>query len=50
MLELGIKKQRYDVKTKANHMVKHDGGVSSVSFSNDGSMLATGDWANNNDI
>ena len=36
----------YDVKTKAKiHEFKHDGRIS-VAFSNDGSMLATGDDAN----
>ena len=36
----------YDVKTKAKiHEFKHDGSVYSVAFSNDGSMLATGDVA-----
>ena len=41
----------YDVKTKAKiHEFKHDGSVNSVAFSNDGSMLATGDLKQNNDI
>ena len=36
----------YDVKTKAKiHEFKHDNYVSSVAFSNDDSMLATGDDA-----
>ena len=52
-LQLGIGQTTtiYDVKTKAKiHEFKHDGGVLSVAFSNDGSMLATGDYANKTTI
>ena len=46
-----LKTTIYDVKTKAKiHEFKHDRGVNSVAFSNDGSMLATGDAANKTTI